>query len=138
MRRRQAMADRRKDGGFSLIEVLVAAALALFMVAAGAALGASALRADLKAGLVSAATDALLATAERLKSLPLESGELADGGHEENVVSAESRHRLRLSWTVEDAAPGLKKVSLEALPEARAGAGVGLTLYISRQMGFEP
>jgi Tfp pilus assembly protein PilV len=124
--------------GFSLVEVLVAAALALFMVAAAAGLAATALRADLKANLASAMTDALLARAERLKSLPPEAGELAEGAHEETVLTADGRNRLKLSWTVEGAGPGLKKVALEARPAARAGAAAVLTLYISKELGFGP
>lgn len=138
MRLRQAMDTGRKNAGFSLVEVLVAAALALFMVAAAAGLAATALRADLKANLASAMTEALLARAERLKSLSPESSDLAEGPHEETVLSADRRNRLKLNWTVESVGSGLKKVLLEARPAAKAGAAAVLTLYISSELGFVP
>jgi prepilin-type N-terminal cleavage/methylation domain-containing protein len=124
--------------GFSLIEVLVAMAVALLLVVGTAEIIALSLAAkrsgDIAAGLVQVVSAKL----EQLKSEFFDGSDLEPGGRTENVSDEAGRRVFVLSWEIEDAGGGMKRVRIRAHPRGRPGSVVALTHFLSRALGFVP
>jgi len=124
--------------GFSLIEVLVAMTLALFLIIGTAELLTCSLYAKRKGDLTAALTCALTDRLESLKSLPFENAALAPGEHTETVRISPAGSRFVEAWEVEDDGNGMKLVRLSVRPAGRPGPGTSAVLFISRDLGFGP
>lgn len=127
-----------KPSGFSLVEVLVAMAIALLLIIGTAELLALSLAAKRSGDIASGLAHVLAAKLEELKSLAFDSAELEPGDVTENVVEESSRCVFVRSWEVEDTENGMKAVRMRVHPRGRPRSGVSLTLYISRDLGFAP
>ncbi len=127
-----------KSTGFSLIEVLAAMALALFLITAAAELITFSMAAKRKGDRASAAGHALAARLEGLKTLPFESGDLGAGEHSSTVRDGPSRTSFLEVWTIEDAGPAMKRVKIVVTPAGHPEAAASLVLYISKDLGFAP
>ena len=127
-----------KDGGFSLIEVLTAMALALLLIVGAAELLTASLWAKRKGDLTAALTHALVDKLESLKALPFGDAGLAAGGHTDEVRSEPGGVAVEENWDVAEAADGLKRVRLAVKAAGRPGPAITAVLFISRDLGFEP
>lgn len=127
-----------KRGGFSLIEVLVAMALALLLVVGAAGLLTFSLWAKRKGDITAALTHALTDRLETLKSRPFEDGALSPGEHAEIVRGDPGSGLIAEEWEVTDDVDGMKKIVLRVRYAGRPGPETAAVLFISRDLGFRP
>lgn len=127
-----------KASGFSLIEVLVALAVAMLLVSGTAELIALSLAAVRSGDTASELAQVLAAKLEHLKSCPFDGDDLRPGNYEESVPGGASRHVFEVSWTIEAAGDGLKLVRILAYPKGRPQSGASIALYLCRDLGFAP
>jgi type II secretory pathway component PulK len=124
--------------GTSLIEVLVAMALALVLAAGTAEMLTLAMRAKRRGDIVAALTHAVTDRLETLKSRPFDDPALAAGAHAETVRVEPGRCLIAETWEIVDDGDGLKRVRLRARQAGRAGPETVAVLFISRDLGFAP
>ncbi len=127
-----------RTAGFSLIEVLVAMAVALLLVVGTAELIAASLAAVRKGGVASGLAQTLTAKLEELKSAPFDGSELATGAYEDDVPGEAGRPSFVRTWEIEDAGDGMKAVRIRVRPRGRPRPVAALTLYLCRDLGFGP
>ncbi len=127
-----------KRGGFSLVEVLVAMALALVLVVGAAELLVLSLAAKRKGDITAALTHALTSRLETLKSRPFEDGALAPGEHAEIVRREPGGCLIAEEWAVADDGDGMKRIGLKVRRVGRPGPETAAVLFISRDLGFRP
>jgi prepilin-type N-terminal cleavage/methylation domain-containing protein len=127
-----------KRSGFSLIEVLVAMALALLLIVGTAELLTFSLWAKRKGDITAALTHALADKLERLKSLPFEDGALSAGEYAETLRGGPGGCRLALEWEIAEAGDGMKRIRLRVRPLGRTGPITVAVLFVSRDLGFRP
>jgi prepilin-type N-terminal cleavage/methylation domain-containing protein len=127
-----------KRYGFSLIEVLVAMALALLLVVGAAELLTLSLGAKRKGDITAALTYALTARLETLKSRPFEDGALSPGVHAETVRGEPGGFLIAEEWEVTDDGDRMKRVGLRVRYAGRSGPETAAVLFISRDLGFRP
>jgi prepilin-type N-terminal cleavage/methylation domain-containing protein len=131
----EAVMTRR---GFSLIEVLVAMALALLLVVGTAELLTLSLRAKRKGDITAALTHALTDRLETLKSRPFEDVTLSPGEHAEIVRGEPGGYLIEEEWEVTDDGDRMKRVGLRVRYAGRSGPETAAVLFISRDLGFRP
>jgi len=127
-----------KGCGFSLVEVLVAMALALLLVVGAAGLLTLSLGAKRKGDITAALTRALTARLETLKSRPFEDGALSPGEHAEIAPGQPAGDIIAEEWEVTDDGDRMKRVELRVRYAGRPGPGTAAILFISRDLGFRP
>jgi prepilin-type N-terminal cleavage/methylation domain-containing protein len=127
-----------KRYGFSLIEVLVAMALALLLVVGTAELLTLSLRAKRKGDITAALTHALTDRLETLKSRPFEDVALSPGEHAEIVRGEPGGYLIEEEWEVTDDGDRMKRVGLRVRYAGRSGPETAAVLFISRDLGFRP
>jgi len=127
-----------KRRGSSLIEVLVALALALLLIVGTAELLTLSLGAKRKGDITAALTHALTARLETLKSRPFEDGALSPGEHAEIVRGEAGGCLIAEEWTVAGDGDGMKRIGLRVRYAGRPGPGTTAVLFISRDLGFRP
>lgn len=127
-----------KENGFSLIEVLVGMALALFLIVGTAEVLTCSIWARRKGDLTAALTHALTDRLESLRSLAFEDAALAPGEHSETARVSPASGRVVEEWEVEDDGNGMKLVRLRVRSAGRPGPGTSAVLFISRDLGFRP
>ena len=127
-----------KRGGFSLIEVLVAMALALVLVVGAAELMALSLGAKRKGDITATLTRALTARLETLKSRPFDDGALSPGAHAETVRGEPGGFLIAEEWEVTDDGDRMKRIKLRVRYAGRPGPETAAVLFISRDLGFRP
>jgi hypothetical protein len=132
---RTGAAGRR---GSSLIEVLVAMALALLLVVGAAEMLTLALRAKRRGDVLAALTRAVVDRFESLRSLPFEDAALSPGDHTETVRVEPGACLIAEAWEIADDGDGLKLVRLRAREAGRTGPETSAVLFISRDLGFSP
>ena len=133
------MTTRRRRDGFALIEVLVAMGLSAVVLLGTAEMLIRAIQirgsAEARILLAEAASSAL----ERLKGADPDGEDLAVGSHAAEV-DAGGKGTIRLRWEVEEAGPGILKITCTAALGA-AGAEserkkAGASVLFSRNLGF--
>lgn len=124
--------------GFSLIEVLLAMALALLLIVGTAEILTCSLYAKRKGDLAAALTHALTARLESLRALPFDDPALGPGEHAETAQASPGNRRVLEEWEVADAGDGMKLVRLRVRSAERPGPGTSAVLFISRDLGFGP
>ena len=127
-----------KRRGSSLVEVLVAMALALLLIVGTAELLTLSLGAKRKGDITAALTRALTARLETLKSRPFEDGALSPGEHAEIVHGEPGDLLVAEEWEVTDEGDGMKRIGLRARLAGRPGPGTAAVFFISRDLGFRP
>ncbi len=125
-----------KRAGFGLIETLITLALSAFFIAATGQLILHGMRVKQKseAGLTTAQHAAALA--ESFRALPFSDPSLEAGDHEDKVEDALTHCVFVRQWTVEDAAPGIKDISVSASCENRRSAPIRMFLRLDQGLGF--
>lgn len=97
--------SRRRDGGFSIIEVLMAVALMAVALSGIAMTGIVSMQADTKGHLASAATTLAQAKLDELRNMQRDAPDWEEGTHQENSVleSGETGTGgpFRRRWTVD-------------------------------------
>ena len=124
--------------GSSLIEVLVAMALALLLVVGAAEMLTLALRAKRRGDVLAALTHAVVDRLESLRSLPFEDAALAPGDHTETARVEPGACLIAEAWEIADDGDGLKRIRLRAKEAGRTGPETSAVLFISRDLGFAP
>ncbi len=124
--------------GFSLIEVLLAMALALLLIVGTAEILTCSLYAKRKGDLAAALTHALTARLESLRALPFDDPALGPGEHAETAQASPGNRRVLEEWEVADAGDGMKLIRLRVRSAERPGPGTSAVLFISRDLGFGP
>ena len=124
--------------GFSLIEVLVAMTLALVLLLGTAELVTLSIWARRKGDMTAGLTQALSSRFANLKSLAHAPGGLVPGDYSESVDDGAFRGRTLHQWTVEATGERMMKVRLKVSPAGRPEAGVSMTVWISKDLGFAP
>jgi prepilin-type N-terminal cleavage/methylation domain-containing protein len=127
-----------KPPGFSLIEVLVAMALAMLLVVGTGELIGLSLAAKRNGDIASGLAHVLAAKLEHLKSVPLDGPELEPGSYADDVLEESSRCVFVCRWEIEDTEEGMKTVRIRAHPRGRLRSGVSLIFYLYGPLGFGP
>ena len=124
--------------GSSLIEVLVAMALALVLVVGAAEMLTLALQAKRRGDIAAALTCAVQDRLESLKSRPFEDAALAAGDYAETVRVEPGGCLVAETWDISDDGGSFKRVRLRARQAGRTGPETVAVLFISRDLGFVP
>lgn len=124
--------------GSSLVEVLVAMALALVLVVGAAEMLTLALQAKRRGDVVAALTCAVQDRLESLKSRRFEDAALAAGEYAETVRVEPGGCLVAETWEISDDGEGFKRVRLRARQAGRTGPETVAVLFISRDLGFVP
>jgi Tfp pilus assembly protein PilV len=132
------MKRRATSPGTSLVEVLVAMALALLLVVGAAEMLTLALRAKRRGDVTAAITHAVRDRFESLKSRPFGDAALAAGEHSEDVRVEPGGCLIAETWEIADDGAGMKRVRLRAKQAGRMGPETIAVLFISRDLGFGP
>ncbi len=122
----------------SLIEVLVAAALVLALVAGAAGMMTLALRAKRRGDVIAAIAYAVEDRLATLRSRPFDDPALAAGSTTETRTVEPGRVPVIESWEVVDVDSGLKRIRLAAREAGRNGPETTAVLLVSRDLGFGP
>jgi len=122
----------------SLIEVLVAAALVLLLVAGAAGMMTLALNAKRRGDVVAALAHAVEDRLAALRSRPFDDPALAAGGYAETRTAEPGRVPISERWEIADVGGGLKRIRLAARQDGRSGPETVAVLFISRDLGFDP
>jgi prepilin-type N-terminal cleavage/methylation domain-containing protein len=129
---------RTGRAGFTLIEVLVAMAVALVLILGTAELITYSLKAKKKGDLASGLAHVATARLESLKSVPFASGGLEPGVYSAVVQDELSLEMFGLTWTIDEEEDGMEKVVLAARSLDYPRSEIRLLLYISRALEFQP
>lgn len=135
MRRRNGSGMRR---GSSLVEVLVAMALVLVLVAGTAEMLTLSLKAKRRGDVLAAITHAVRGRLDGLRARPYEDAALAAGTYAETVRVDPGGCLIAQTWEIANSADGLKRVRLTAREAGRPGPGTTAVLFIARDLGFRP
>ena len=132
------MKRRAERPGMSLIEVLVAMALALILVVGAAEMLSLSLRAKRRGDVIAALTHAVGDRFESLKSRPFDDPALAAGEYAETVRVEPGGCLIAETWEIADDGDGMKRIRLRARQTGRPGPETAATLFVSRDLGFSP
>ncbi len=135
MRRRNGSGMRR---GSSLVEVLVAMALVLLLVAGTAEMLTLSLKAKRRGDVLAAITHAVSDRFDGLRARPYEDAALAAGTYAETVRVDPGGCLIAQTWEIADDGDGLKRIRLTAREAGRPGPGTAAVLFIARDLGFRP
>ena len=124
--------------GMSLIEVLVAMALALILVVGAAEMLSLALRAKRRGDVIAALTHAVGGRFESLRSRPFDDPALAAGEYAETVRVEPGDCLIAETWEIADDGNGMKRIRLRARQAGRPGPETAAILFVSRDLGFSP
>jgi len=127
-----------RKNGFSLVEVLVAMALALLLIVGTAEVLTFSLYAKRKGDLTAALTHALTDRLESLRALPFDDAALAPGNHAESARVPPGDCRVAEEWEISEDGSGMKLVRLSVRSAVRPGPATSAVLFISRDLGFRP
>jgi Tfp pilus assembly protein PilV len=122
----------------SLIEVLVAMALALILVIGAAEMLTLSLRAKRQGDVIAALTHAVGDRFESLKSRPFEDPALAAGEYSETVRVEPGGCLIAETWEISSDGDGMKRIQLRARQAGRSGPETVAVLFVSRDLGFRP
>lgn len=125
-----------KEQGFGLIEVLVSAALLMFMIAGTAQLFMASLGAKAGGDFAFAAARQAAALLERDKALPFDSPGLAPGTSRPPVEDATFPGRLEAVHQVEAAGDGRKKITVVISNRYAPWKKQSYCLMLCRELGF--
>ena len=137
-RRTEPRNARRRARGTSLIEVLVAMAVALQLVVGAAEMMTLALRAKRRGDVIAALAHAVSDRLETLKSRPFGDAALAPGAYGETVRLEPGGCLIEAAWEISDETDGLKRVRVRVREAGRTGPETVAVLFISRDLGFGP
>jgi len=132
------MRRRRTTSGMSLVETLVAAALALMLMVGAAELLTLAVRAKRRGDLAAAISAAVADRLETLRSRPFDDPALAAGDHAETSRVEPAGCLIAETWHISNEGERLKRVRLEAREAGRSGPRTIVVLFVSRDLGFRP
>ena len=132
------MKGRAERPGMSLIEVLVAMALALILVVGAAEMLSLSLRAKRRGDVIAALTHAVGDRFESLKSRPFDDPALAAGEYAETVRVEPGGCLIAETWEIADDGDGMKRIRLRARQAGRPGPETAAILFVSRDLGFSP
>jgi prepilin-type N-terminal cleavage/methylation domain-containing protein len=124
--------------GMSLVEVLVAMALALVLIVGAAEMLTLALRAKRRGDVIAALTHAVSDRLESLRSRPFDDATLAAGQYSETVRVEPGRCLIEETWEIADDGEGTKRIRLRARQAGRPGPDTTAVLFVSRDLGFSP
>ena len=127
-----------RTSGFSLVEVLVAMALALVLIVGTAEMLTLALRSKDRGDLTSDLTHALTDRLESLRALPFDDPALAPGEHAVTGPVPPGGRDIVQEWAVSEDGGRMKLVRLTVRASGRTGPGVSAVLFLSRDLGFAP
>jgi hypothetical protein len=134
----RAVRAGRRRRGTGLVEVLVAAALALVLIVGTAEMMTLALAAKRRADVTAALTHALGDRLESLKARPFDDPALAAGEYAEAGRVEPGRAFVAAAWRIEDEGDGMKKVTMRIRYAGRPGPATTAVAYILRDLGFRP
>lgn len=124
--------------GMSLVEVLVAMALALLLVVGAAEMLTLSLRAKRRGDVIAALTHAVADRFESLKARPFDDPALLAGEYSETVRVEPGGCLIAETWEIADDGDGMKRIRLRARQAGRPGPETAALLYVSRDLGFWP
>jgi hypothetical protein len=122
----------------SLIEVLVAMALAIILVVGAAEMLSLALRAKRRGDVIAALTHAVGDRLESLRSRPFDDPALAAGEYAETVRVEPGGCLIAETWEIADDGDGMRRIRLRARQAGRPGPETAAILFVSRDLGFSP
>jgi len=127
---------KKKNTGFSLIELLISSSLILFLITGTAQLLGLSLAAKRNADFHFRAARLASSRLESLKSLAYDSPDLKTGVHEEVIIDPSAPETFRIAWRVEDVDQNLKKVILDFYSPNKPRRKASFCLLLCRELGF--
>lgn len=130
------MVKKQNPQGFSLIELLIAFSLLVFVLVSSAQLLIYAQSVFSRYRDLVQCSHTLAEHAEHLRSLPFDSPELKTGSYAVENTDPSSGRTYALTWTIEDAAPGQKTVRIRCHRTGHARRGSEAELLLLSALGF--
>jgi prepilin-type N-terminal cleavage/methylation domain-containing protein len=127
---------KRKEKGFSLIELLISSTLILFLIGATAQLLGLALTAKRNADFHFRTARLASSRLETLKSLPHDHPDLEAGLHEDPISDPSSPEVFRSAWRVEEIDQNLKRVVFDFYSPNKPRKKAIFCLLLCRQLEF--
>jgi len=128
---------KKAGSGFSLIEVLVSLSLVSLLITMTAELIVFSLMAKKKADSTTTQSRLAAGKLESLKAVPFDAEELREGEYSKTVRDGRGQNH-RLQWRVENAAGGMKRVSVDVHPENAPEKPLSMGVYLLRELGPAP
>lgn len=128
--------DRTARPGYSLIEVLWIMGLVSFLLAGMGEILLHSFRAARSANETAKKTALLTAALEDLKTKPFGSADLAPGEYVLTAGQGPGGKDVHSEWTIEQSAPGLKKVEYRLYFGGESDRAIRATLLMSEALGF--
>ena len=126
----------RLTPGFSLIELLLASSLSIFLLLGSAQLLIHTHQTRSRANHHLNSLKLVSARLEALRSCSHDSLELAEGKSTININDESSHQSYQLDWTIKEVSPDIKSVLMECSVLAHPEQKTRVILYISRTLGF--
>jgi Tfp pilus assembly protein PilV len=130
------MTKEQNSQGFSLIELLVAFALMMFVLLSTAQLLIFAQSVFSRYRDLVQSSHYMLERLERLRALPLESPELQAGDYTADHTDPVSQRTYVLQWSIRDTNPSQKTVSILCHPSGHVRRRAETELLLLERLGF--
>lgn len=126
----------RLTQGFSLIELLLASSLAIFLLLGSAQLLFHTHQTRSRANHHLNSLKLVSARLESLRSCSHDSLELSEGKSTINIKDESSHRSYQLDWTIKEVSPDIKSALVECSVLDHPEQKTRVILYISRTLGF--
>jgi hypothetical protein len=137
MRYRSRVRNEQKPAGFSLLEVLIAASLLIFVIVGLCQTLCLSLVLQQKGNWHRTAAEILSARIENFKGLAPEHPALKEGSYSEIVRDLPSGRNILVEWEIKEESPSLKKIYFTvSQPGSSTLRPVKATFYYSNHLEF--
>jgi len=126
---------KRREQGFTLLELLISFALVILLIAATAQLAIHSLFIHKSADCNWRTTELASSKLEYLKSLPYESEELKEAVLTESIEES-SFNTYQREWRIEEVASNMKKIEIKCFSRSCPSKNIKLILFLCRELGF--
>jgi Tfp pilus assembly protein PilV len=126
---------KRKEQGFTLLELLISFVLVILLITATAQLVIQSLFIQKRAESNFKTAELAYSKLEYLKSLPYESDELKEAVLTEFIEEG-AFNTYQREWRIEEVASNMKKIEIKCFARSCPSKNIKLTLFLSRELGF--
>ena len=122
--------------GFSLLEVLVAAALIFFFLIGTAEIIVHSTWAKRTADSRFRMAASLASALESMRALPFDGADLSPGSYRFDIAGEPEQEAVILEWQISTASQGLKRIDILAFCDSNREAGTRAILLLSKHLGL--
>jgi hypothetical protein len=125
-----------KQGGFSMIELLVSFTVIMLLVIGITELMIYSMRVKLRGDISIQAAELAASKLEFLKSLPFDDPGLSDGINTEKAFGEDKQKIFWRTWIIKKLSPHMKKIEMTCFFENHKEKQTRIILFISEKLGF--